>query len=764
MRGVRVLPVVAGLVGLCGLGDGPRSKVRSACEAAFEARQWERTLEACGPDAEGGATPLGRVRHAWAQLYVGSNDAALAEATALFETSEGAEARYLGGLILKDHDAPERVALGRDLLEEAMRRFIATGRRDRASDAACSLVTLALSESRFDDALELANRAVSLASATSDVGRRGIALIVLAATNNVIGLAEQAREAFRRAEAELVSRPAELAWAYFKHVVFLLEFHSVDSALEALQFLDAAQRNFELAIRAGMVAKVAGLQDAIHFNRAAALSALGRDAEALELLAALPEGQRDHAAYHRITAVAAARRGDIDAALAFLDQRLENGEDGDYAVSASVELARVFGQVGRVHDAERALHRAIEQVEHLRQQSSLELRPWILARRAAPYASLIELLLAQARAADALAVMESLQARAWLDATTPGADAASDEVAREPAHSKGDEVSASGDAQTAGTIAATPPLDGAALVARIGDREALVLLDLQSSAWRAHILGGAVRVAPVPASAFATLASFHASPELPEVAAAAAAILVPTELSRSARPLTIVASGRFAELPFPALRRGDHLLIEERAIARLPGLVAARCAPRVATGPPVFLGDSEGDLPQAAAEVRALAGAHHVPAHVGAAATREAVRTGRGASWLHLAVHGEVGPQGGELSLRGEPLTASLVRRERLAPDVVVLAGCSTAASDDPEGWGAFPSAFLSAGSRYVIATTRSVADDAASAVMHAFYAQPERLDPIERLAAAQRALVAKTPAAAWASFAAWGTASCSEE
>ncbi|MEZ4363837.1 MAG: CHAT domain-containing protein, partial [Kofleriaceae bacterium] len=293
---------------------------------------------------------------------------------------------------------------------------------------------------------------------------------------------------------------------------------------------------------------------------------------------------------------------------------------------------------------------------------------------------------------------------------------------------------------------------------------ALVLQDLGSSAWRAHVVGHAVHVEPVPAAAFDTVARFRATPDLPVVAAAAAEILLPEALSASARPLVIVASGRFADLPFPALRRGDHLLIAERAVARLPGLAAARCAPRVATGPPVFVGDAEGDLPHAAAEVRALAAERHVPAFVGAAATLEAVRTGRGAAWLHLAVHGEVGPQGGALSLHGEQLKASLVRRERLAPDVVVLAGCSTAASDDPEGWGAFPSAFLSAGSRYVIATTRSVADDAASAVMRAFYAQPERLDPIERLAAAQRALVAKTPAAAWASFAAWGTASCSEE
>jgi CHAT domain-containing protein len=92
---------------------------------------------------------------------------------------------------------------------------------------------------------------------------------------------------------------------------------------------------------------------------------------------------------------------------------------------------------------------------------------------------------------------------------------------------------------------------------------------------------------------------------------------------------------------------------------------------------------------------------------------------------------------------------------------VVVLAGCATADSADVESWSGFPSAFLAAGSRYVIATTRSVRDDAAAAVMQAFYAQPAALDPIARLAAAQRVVAARVPATTWASFTAWGVSDC---
>ena len=71
------------------------------------------------------------------------------------------------------------------------------------------------------------------------------------------------------------------------------------------------------------------------------------------------------------------------------------------------------------------------------------------------------------------------------------------------------------------------------------------------------------------------------------------------------------------------------------------------------------------------------------------------------------------------------------------------------------------PSAFLAAGSRFVIATTRSVGDYDAAAVVQSFYAQPDTLDPIVRLATAQRVMAGRVPATAWASFAAWGVVGC---
>jgi tetratricopeptide (TPR) repeat protein len=716
----------------------------TACDAAFAAHDWPAVLESCGPNTTDGARPHGRVKHAWAQFYRGHPEEALVEATALFDSSERAEARLLGGSLLTKQ--ADRIEEGRRLLGDALRLFAAAGNARRAADTASVLVPVALDQRRFDDALTFARRAVSFANATSDPGRRGSALKTLAATYDVIGRAEDARAAFGAAAEILATRPAELALVYFKHAVFLLEQHTHADAEAALEFLDAAARNADRAVRTGQPERVAGLDVAIPFNRAAALSTLGRDDEALASLAALPRAERHHPMFQMITGIAAARRGDTDVALAHLDQPLAAGASDDYAVSVEVELARVCRAKGRFADAERALLRAIEHVEALRLQGSLELRPWILAHRASPYEALIELLVEQDRAADALVVIESLHARAWLDATT---------AAAEPA---GPADPAPGPPRSP---AAAAPLDRDVLLERLGDREALVFLDLESTAWRAHVVGGVVRVERVPAAAFAAIAAFRSAPDRLDAATAAAAILLPPELTTGDRPLTIVASGRFADLPFPALRRGSRLLIDDRAIARLPGLAAMRCQAHAPSGPPVFIGDAAGDLPCAAAEVRALAAAQHVPARLGAAATRAAVLASRDAAWLHLAVHGEVGPEGGALALHDGPFEAASVLREHLAPAVVVLAGCSTATGADVESWTGFPSTFLAAGSRFVIATTRSVVDDAAAAVMQAFYAQPAALDPIARLAAAQRVIAARVPATAWASFAAWGVSGC---
>jgi CHAT domain-containing protein len=223
----------------------------------------------------------------------------------------------------------------------------------------------------------------------------------------------------------------------------------------------------------------------------------------------------------------------------------------------------------------------------------------------------------------------------------------------------------------------------------------------------------------------------------------------------------VIASGRLAEVPFGALRLKDRYLIEHRPVALLPGLTALRCDSSIWDDRVVIVGDSRGDLPEAAHEATQLARSYGGVAHIGPAATREALALAHRARLLHLAVHAVATSSGRAIALADGTLTAADVLAKDLDPELVVLSGCATAASSDAESWSGFPSAFLAAGSRYVIATLRSLEDGAAARVTSAYYDQPASLNPIERLAAAQRVLARTLPASAWASFTAWGSAAC---
>jgi len=176
----------------------------------------------------------------------------------------------------------------------------------------------------------------------------------------------------------------------------------------------------------------------------------------------------------------------------------------------------------------------------------------------------------------------------------------------------------------------------------------------------------------------------------------------------------------------------------------------------------VLLGDSRGDLPEATREVEQLARSSGAPVHVGPSATRSALLPAHGARLLHLAVHSIETPSGRAIVLADGDLTAADILEADLDAELVVLTGCATAASDDAESWDGFPSAFLAAGSRYVVATLRSVEDATAARFAGAYYAQSAALNPIERLAAAQRELSQILLVEDWASFTVWGNAACS--
>jgi hypothetical protein len=379
----------------------------------------------------------------------------------------------------------------------------------------------------------------------------------------------------------------------------------------------------------------------------------------------------------------------------------------------------------------------------------------VLARRTPPYVELLALRVEQHRDLEALIVAESLHARAWLDVVL-GRAARRDATAELA-------LAAARIRQRLGAVSAAP-LDGAALMAMIGDREALVFLTIGAVTWRAHVVQGAVEFTRLPADTLELARRFSADPGDLAASARAAAGLLPADLSGRSDTLYVVATGPLADVPFAALTWQGRYLIEHRSVARLPGLAALRPTPARWDQRTIFVGDSQGDLPEAAREVREVARAMGASASVGPAATRQVLASARGARSLHIATHGITTSSGRAIVLADGNLTAADVLDAGLDPRLVVLSGCATAASNDAESWDGFPSAFLAAGSRYVVATLRSVEDAAAARVTEAYYAAPEAMNPIERLAAAQRRVAGTLPVAAWASFAVWGSPACDDD
>jgi hypothetical protein len=572
----------------------------------------------------------------------------------------------------------------------------------------------------------------------------------------------EARDSFLRAEELTAQWPEELAFIYFNHALFVLDLGAPQDLETALRYLELAAAQRDQAIAAGLGSAVERLTLAIRLNRADALSQLGRlDAADLELTTARRELRADAsgralAKIRLVEGFVAARRRDLATAEARFAQADDGTFDGDFRWRMALELARMHRSAGALDRAESAYRTAIAAIEALRRDTdALELRPWVLARRTLPHTELLELLVEQGRGVDALAIAESLHARAWLDVVLDRA--ASGSATAEQA------LTAARVRQRLSAVPA-PSLAGPELLDRIGDREALVYVTAGATMWRGHVARGRVRFVALPADTGAAVRAFRMEPGDEAAAERAAAALLPADLAASAAPLFVIAHGPLADVPFAALRvRGRHL-VELRSIGRLPGLAALRCAAPARSERSVVIGDSRGDLPEAAREAHALAASLGVPALVGAAATRRALAPARGAALLHLAVHGVATSAGRAFVLADGPITAGEILEAGLDPELVFLSGCATSVGDDAESWGGFPSAFLAAGSRYIVATLRSVEDHAAARVTTAYYAQPASLDPVERLAAAQRSLAAVLPVAAWASFVAWGTPACAAE
>ena len=207
---------------------------------------------------------------------------------------------------------------------------------------------------------------------------------------------------------------------------------------------------------------------------------------------------------------------------------------------------------------------------------------------------------------------------------------------------------------------------------------------------------------------------------------------------RAGKKIFLVPDGPFHNLPVHATPIDDDAWYELAPVAQLPaaGCLRFPTSARAQQLRCFVAGDSHSDLPEAAAEITAVAKMLGTGAHGQTACTRAALEQALGSGELdivHLAIHGRGDVRrGGRASLlfaAADRAGVEWVAFDELAQlswgaRLVVFSGCSTAVSGPRQGAElvGVARAALEAGAGAVIASLWPVGDEAAKVMMIAFY------------------------------------------
>jgi CHAT domain-containing protein/tetratricopeptide (TPR) repeat protein len=195
----------------------------------------------------------------------------------------------------------------------------------------------------------------------------------------------------------------------------------------------------------------------------------------------------------------------------------------------------------------------------------------------------------------------------------------------------------------------------------------------------------------------------------------------------------VCPTGPIHNIPLGAVKLGDDALITRNPLVISPSaslLRSRRLAETVSgrVGRAVF-GDPNGDLPSAQREAIERAAAWGVPAHLGAAATADALSTALSSSdGVHVAAHAGFDakdPLASAIRMSDRELTAKEILGIHAARlDLVTLSACESGIyhaerSEDPMG---LPRALLFAGASSVLVSLWKVDDEWAHSIMSGFY------------------------------------------
>jgi CHAT domain-containing protein/tetratricopeptide (TPR) repeat protein len=437
------------------------------------------------------------------------------------------------------------------------------------------------------------------------------------------------------------------------------------------------------------------------------------------------------------------------------------------------ERGRALRALGRP-DAERAFEEAVTIIETMRAVEFDDFKSSVLAARRAPYLALFERHRDKNPAA-ALAIVEKLQGRTFLDALVSASQTDATKGARQVA-SRMEWLK-----RFYPTLRASPLLGQAApidaLLRELNQSHMLEFFESEESLYLLLASGGRlhIRVAPRPLAEIrrllAELVNHKSDVPAPSdaIASLSRALLPPDlELPAPGTTLDVVLSPALAKLPIAALMyRGRHL-VESHAIAHAPSLTALAALRHRITrtaGRSVVLADSRSDLPGAARESEnvqtLLGGPAGAERYVGPGATANRLLGAGTVPVLHLAVHSDVGTEGPFLLMHDRPVRMADVLDGGIRANLVVLATCASGVTLDPGLWGSMVSAFLARGTSTVLGTLWSIDDAASSRLVLDFYRKGGATDPAGALARVQRDWIGQQrPLSDWAAFAVSGRAS----
>lgn len=367
----------------------------------------------------------------------------------------------------------------------------------------------------------------------------------------------------------------------------------------------------------------------------------------------------------------------------------------------------------------------------MRDVQPLELRPWVLAKRRAPYEVRFTALARAGQVEDAMMVFDQWQGRTVEDAlATP----------RPPSldyRQTADQLTRLGAwLRTASPAAIAREANRDAVLGALRGIDLLALIVAEGEVWRLTARHGPPRLERLGAVAEIDeqLSEFRTSPTAdPRLASELGAWLIPDDAFRTTRDaLYIILDGKLDNLPIAGLRRAGQPLGALRPLAWLLRLPEARCiavsppgratvigyAAASPTGQPTDL--ARPPIPAAELEADQVAELLGTTSATGVRATSAALFAASGDAVLHVATHAGIRADDtandAALTLDRE-LPAFEILAHRVGPALAVLSVCNAARAADDERAGSLAAAFLGAGSRHVVATMGSVNDEPAREV-----------------------------------------------